>query len=141
MIQRFQTNGKRNKAKLIGHSCKVGVQLIFSSHRRYRLSVAVRWYFLVRLWVKLFVSKGCIQVFLACLMDIGWFATIYIPCFYWKTSTWSKDNKDGNPFPHKCCLIIALWSLGIKHLVWLWNKYITINMAGPRTISECFASQ
>ena len=41
----------------------MGAQLIFSSQRRYRLSVAVWWYFLVRLWMKLFVSQGLIQAF------------------------------------------------------------------------------
>ena len=39
------------------------MQLISSSQRRYRLSVAVWWCFLVRLLVKLFVSQGLIQAF------------------------------------------------------------------------------
>ena len=41
----------------------MGAQFISSSQRRYRLSIAVWWCFLVRLWVKLFVSQGLIQAF------------------------------------------------------------------------------
>ena len=136
----LQTNGKRNKAKLRVHSCqggcqytlaKVGVQLIFWSHRQNRLSVAVWSYFLVRLWVKLLVSKGLIQAFFG-LFDGHRMICCNIPCFCWKTSTWSKDNKDSSPSPCKCCLIMVFRSLGRKFLVWKQgNKYITINMAGP----------
>ena len=59
----FQGNGKRSEAKLIGHSCQGGCPTHFSSQRRYRLSVVVWWYFLVR--------QGLIQAFLACLMGIN----------------------------------------------------------------------
>ena len=67
----FQANGKRNEAKLIRHSCEGGWPTYFSSQRWYRLSVAVWWYFLVRLWVRLVVLQGLIQAFLACLMGIN----------------------------------------------------------------------
>ena len=51
----------------------MGAQLIFSSQGRYRLSVAVWWYFLVRLWMKLFVSQGLIQVFFGLFARHKWF--------------------------------------------------------------------
>ena len=53
-----------------------------------------------------------------------------ILCFFWKTSTWSKGNKDGNPSPHKCCLIIVLGSLGRKFLVWLCKETSIYNQHG-----------
>ena len=48
---------KRTKPNCQDTPAKVGVQLIFATHSWYRLSVAVWWYFVVRLWVKLFVSR------------------------------------------------------------------------------------
>ena len=91
-------------------------QLIFLSYRRYRLSVAVWWYFLVRLWVKLFVSQGLIKLSLAYLMGINDLLLLL------KTSAWSKGNKDGSPSPHNCCLIILLRCSGRKFLVWLCEE-------------------
>ena len=87
--------------------------------------------------VKLFVSKGLIPTFFG-LFDEHRLICCNIPCFYLKAVTWSKENKDGNPFPHKCSLIIVLWSSGRKFLVWLCKEtsYNNINMAGPRKISE-----
>ena len=115
--------GKGTKPNWEYTLAKVGVQLIFWSHRQYRLSGAVWWYFLVRLWVKLLVSKGLIQAFRMICCNI--------PSFCSKISTWSKDNKDSNSSPCKCCLIMVFQSLGRKFLVWKQgNKYITINMAG-----------
>ena len=48
---------------------------------------------------------------------VWWALMIY--CFYWKTSAWSKDNKDVNPSSHNCCLIFILRCSGRKFLVWL----------------------
>ena len=59
----------------------MGVQLFFASHRRYGLSVAVCWYILVRLLVKLFIPQDLIKA-----------ETIV----HIKASTWSKGKKDGN---------------------------------------------
>ena len=57
------------------------------------------------------------------------------PCFSWKTSTWSKGNKDGNSFPHNCCLIIVLQCLGRKFLKSDGaRKKVALNMTGPQTI-------
>ena len=87
---------------------KVGVQLIFAPRRWYRLSVAVWWYILVRLYlVKLFASQGLIQAFLG-LFDEHRLICCNITCFSSKTSTWDKGNKDSDPFPHNCCLITVL---------------------------------
>ena len=114
--------GKGAKPNWSGTHAKVSVQLIFSSHRRYRLSVAGWWYALVRLWVKLFVSKGgLIQAFFG-LLDRRRMICCNIPCFYWKRSTWTKENKGDNPSPNKCSLIIVLRSLGRRFLVWLCKK-------------------
>ena len=85
----------------------MGVQLIFATHRRYRPSVAVWWYILVRLWAELFISQGLMQAFFG-LFDGHILICCNIPCFSWKTTTWSKGNRDGKSYPHNCCLIIAL---------------------------------
>ena len=90
--------GKETKPNQEDTSAKVGVQQIFSLHRQYRLSVAVWWYFLVSLWVKLFVLKGLIQAFLACLKDIGWFVAIY-PARIEKHQLVAKTTKMENS-PH-----------------------------------------
>ena len=80
----------------------MGVQLTFAPRRRYRLSVAVWWYILVRLWVKLFVSKSPIKpFFLACLMeevDLLQYTKLLLKNI--NLSTWSKGNRDGNSSAH-----------------------------------------
>ena len=49
---------RRAKPNLLDISLRVGVQLVFAPLRRYGLSVAVRWYILMRLWLELFVSQA-----------------------------------------------------------------------------------
>ena len=39
----------------------MGVKLVLKPRRHYGISVGVKWYILVRLWVKVFVSQGLIQ--------------------------------------------------------------------------------
>ena len=120
MIQRSYIPGKWEKERSqINRTLLLRwVSNLFIHHRdnMYRLSVAVWWHFLVRLWVKLFVSQGLMQAFLACLRDINDLL------FLLKNISWSKGNKDGNPSPHNCCLIIMLRCSGRKFLVWLCKK-------------------
>ena len=59
----------------------MGAQLVFALCRKYGISVAVLWYILVKLLVKLIVSK--------CVVEAE--TTVSR-----KSSTWSKCNKDGN---------------------------------------------
>ena len=72
---------RRTKPNLLDTSAKVGVQLAFVPHRRYRLSVAVWWYILVRFWIGSFASYGLIQAETTVCR---------------KASTWSNGSKDGN---------------------------------------------
>ena len=51
---------KQKKPNWWDTPAKVGVQLIFTTCRWYRLSVVVWWYISVRLWVELFVSQTAI---------------------------------------------------------------------------------
>ena len=52
---------RRTKPKLYDTSARVGVQQVFASYRGYGLSVAVWWYILVRILMKLLLSQGLIQ--------------------------------------------------------------------------------
>ena len=65
--------------------------------------------------------KTWYKLFLACLMGINDLLQ-YTVLLYWKTSAWSKGNKDGNPSPHNCCLIIILRCSSRKFLVWLCEE-------------------
>ena len=56
---------------------------------------------------------------------------LYISCFSWKTSTWSKGNKNGNSSPHNCCLIFVLHCssllnrvLGVLASSRAWRAYV-----------------
>ena len=69
---------------------------MFSPQRRYRLSVAVWWYFLVKLSVKLFVSQGLIQGFLGLFDGHKLFATIY-PASIEKHQLGAKATKMATP--------------------------------------------
>ena len=72
--------------------------------------------------MELFVSEGLIQSFFG-MFDGHWLISCNIPCFYRKTSTWTKGNKDGNSTPHNCCLIIVLQCSGRTiSIVWLCNE-------------------
>ena len=111
---------KPSPSELIFKNCHPSLFL----HRQYKLSVAaVWWYFLVRLWVKLFVSKRLIEAFFG-LFDGHRMTCCNIPCSYWKNINLEQRNKDSNPSPHKCSLIIALLSLGRKFIVWLCKETI-----------------
>ena len=52
---------RRTKPKLCDFCARVGVQQVFASRRGYGLSVAVWWYILVGILMKLLLSQGLIQ--------------------------------------------------------------------------------
>ena len=91
-------------------------QLIFPSpsQRRYRLSVAVWWYFLIRLMCIIWPDTSFFWL-------VWWPWMIY--SFYWKTSAWSKGKKNMEAAPHTIAvLFIILRCSGRKSLVWLCEE-------------------
>ena len=77
---------------------KAGVQLIFTPRRPYRLSVAVLWYILVRLWMELFVPQGLIQALFG-LFDRHKLIRCNMRCFLEKHQLGAKTTKMATP-PH-----------------------------------------
>ena len=58
------------------------------------------------------------------------------PCFYWKASSWSKDNKDGNLSQHNCCLISVLQSSGRNFLHPGCARKQVTNMTGQLSLTS-----
>ena len=68
--------------------------------------------------MELFVSQGLIQAFFG-LFDGHRLICYNIPYFSWKTSTWSKANKDGKSSPHNCCIAVFRQTIST---VWLCKE-------------------
>ena len=88
-----------------------------------------------RLWVELFVLQDLIQDSLG-LFDGHSLICCNTPCFYWKVSSWSKDNKDGNLSQHNCCLISVLQSSGRNFLHPGCARKQVTNMTGQLSLTS-----